>query len=122
MSRKNLNGPLKQQLIQQALQRKLKQPGAKEPLVSALPLASTQVPDKFCQFEQLPGYQQLQFLHRGAEQLGVRSPFFRLHEGTAGATSRGKISASDTNAASGSTEGLCLRPYTRPVARRSAWL
>jgi len=85
---KGLSGTLKQKLIQQALQRKLKQ---HEQTVEAKPSrgrSATTVDPKFCRFDQLPGYQQLQLMHRGGEQLGVASPFFRLHEGLAGATTR----------------------------------
>ncbi|MEH6473469.1 MAG: aminotransferase class I/II-fold pyridoxal phosphate-dependent enzyme, partial [Halopseudomonas sp.] len=46
------------------------------------------IPEKFCRFDQLAGYQQVQIMHRGAEQFGVGNPFFRVHQGVAGATSQ----------------------------------
>ncbi|MBN1008325.1 aminotransferase class I/II-fold pyridoxal phosphate-dependent enzyme [Amphritea pacifica] len=85
MVAKKLSRDLKQKLIQQSLQRKLKQAetDAARPAVS---LKETTIPDKFYRFDQHPGYIQMQIINRGAEQLGVESPFFRVHEGLAGAT------------------------------------
>ncbi|HEY5717515.1 MAG TPA: aminotransferase class I/II-fold pyridoxal phosphate-dependent enzyme [Motiliproteus sp.] len=81
-----LSGQLKQKLIQQALQRKLQQ-GER---AAAQPITPTSraVDEKLCRFDQLPGYLQLKLLHRGGEQLGVTSPFFRVHQGVAGATTQ----------------------------------
>ena len=42
--------------------------------------------DKACRFDQFAGYQQLQIISKGGEQFGISSPFFRVHEGIAGAT------------------------------------
>lgn len=85
MVAKKLTSDLKQKLIQQALQRKLKhvETDAAKPLVA---IEKTAVPDKFYRFDQHPGYIQMQIMNKGAEQLGVKSPFFRVHEGIAGAT------------------------------------
>src|SRR5690606_41530603 len=35
-----------------------------------------------------PGYRQLRILNEGAARMGVRSPFFKLHEATASAATR----------------------------------
>lgn len=85
MAVKKLTGDLKQKLIQQSLHRKLKNAAADadKPIAS---LSETAIPDKFCRFDQHPGYIQMQIMNKGAEQLGVESPFFRVHEGLAGAT------------------------------------
>ncbi|MGB0468443.1 MAG: aminotransferase class I/II-fold pyridoxal phosphate-dependent enzyme [Pontibacterium sp.] len=85
MAIKKLTGDLKQKLIQQSLHRKLKNAaaGADKPIAS---LNQATVPDKFCRFDQHPGYIQMQIMTKGAEQLGIASPFFRVHEGLAGAT------------------------------------
>lgn len=42
--------------------------------------------EKFCRFDQHPGYRQLRILNDGAARLGVGNPFFRIHDGIAGAT------------------------------------
>nr|WP_320136765.1 aminotransferase class I/II-fold pyridoxal phosphate-dependent enzyme [uncultured Amphritea sp.] len=85
MVAKKLTTDLKQKLIQQALQRKLKhaEADANKPLAE---IKKTAIPDRFYRFDQHPGYIQMQIMNKGAEQLGVDSPFFRLHEGIAGST------------------------------------
>jgi len=81
-----LGAQLKQKLIQQALQRKLQQ--GEHRAAQPLPPATSRIDAKLTRFDQLPGYQQLQLMRRGGEQLGVASPFFRVHQGVAGATTR----------------------------------
>lgn len=85
MAVKKLTSDLKQKLIQQSLHRKLKNSAAEadKPVAS---LNGSAIPDKFCRFDQHPGYTQMQIMNKGADQLGVESPFFRIHEGLAGAT------------------------------------
>ncbi|MEM5537901.1 aminotransferase class I/II-fold pyridoxal phosphate-dependent enzyme [Neptuniibacter pectenicola] len=85
MAVKKLTSDLKQKLIQQSLHRKLKNSAAEadKPVAS---LNGSAIPDKFCRFDQHPGYTQMQIMNKGAEQLGVESPFFRVHEGLAGST------------------------------------
>ncbi|MBE9607832.1 aminotransferase class I/II-fold pyridoxal phosphate-dependent enzyme [Chitinilyticum piscinae] len=78
-----LTGQLKDKLIQQALERKLKQ-AEQAPLQ---PLRSgREIPESFCRFDLHPGYQQLRIMSEGGQRLGVPSPFFKLHDGLAGAT------------------------------------
>jgi len=88
MSHKSLTGHLKDKLIQQALERKLKR--ASEAEIPDNPLQTGRqnldIPEAWHSFQQHPGYQQLQIIHKGAAKLGVRNPFFRVHEGIAGAT------------------------------------
>lgn len=38
------------------------------------------------QWEKIPGFQKLALLLQGAKKLGIKTPFFTCHEGTAGAT------------------------------------
>lgn len=75
-----LTGALKDKLIQQALSRQLEQsPQAAAPAGQALtPPASTD-------FARHPGYQQLRIMQDSASRLGLPNPFFKLHQGTAGA-------------------------------------
>ncbi|MFT5721942.1 MAG: 8-amino-7-oxononanoate synthase [Motiliproteus sp.] len=88
MTTKGLSSTLKQKLIQHVLEQKLKRLD-RSAITALKPLKSEHViPDKFCRFDQLAGYQQVRLLARGAAQFGVSSPFFRVHQGVAGATTR----------------------------------
>ena len=97
-----LTGQLKDKLIQQALEKRLAK--ANTPLERAqndkgtqktLTLASdsatsanaeqSQAHDLSCRFDQFPGYKQIQILHGGAHRLGLSNPFFKSHDGLAGA-------------------------------------
>ncbi|WP_338878800.1 aminotransferase class I/II-fold pyridoxal phosphate-dependent enzyme [Achromobacter veterisilvae] len=76
---------IKQRLIQDALQRKLKSAG-RQPAAAAA--SGQDVPEQHYRFALHPGYQQLRIISEGAARLGVSSPFFKLHEGNAGASTR----------------------------------
>ena len=87
-----LTAPLKERLIQEALQRRMRKtelersaPAQTAPLV-ARSAHTDSIPDSWCRFDLHPDYQQLRILNEGAEKLGVSNPFFRVHEGIAGAT------------------------------------
>ena len=92
--RKALQGlaaPLKERLIQEALQRRMRKTELERnaPARRATPERSEHsdsIPDSWCRFDLHPDYQQLRILNEGAEKLGVSNPFFRVHEGCAGAT------------------------------------
>lgn len=82
-----LSASIKDKLIQQALERKLRQAG-QSPASRTMFQSSARknaVPEAFYRFDQHPGYRQLQIMNEGAARMGVRSPFFKMHEGTAGA-------------------------------------
>jgi 8-amino-7-oxononanoate synthase len=87
-----LTAPLKERLIQQALQRRLRRaeidrdaPAPREP-IGERSAHTDSIPDSWCRFDLHPDYQQLRILNEGAEKLGVSNPFFRMHDGRAGAT------------------------------------
>jgi len=89
MNRKSLPGltaALKEKLIQQGLERRLRQAGAPAVPVRALRDAETtaEIPEQFTRFDLHPGYQQLRIISDGAARVGIASPFFKSHEGTAG--------------------------------------
>jgi 8-amino-7-oxononanoate synthase len=44
--------------------------------------------ETLCSFEAMSGYQQVEIIRQMGEKLGVQSPFFRVHEGIAGATTQ----------------------------------
>ncbi|MDH2421810.1 aminotransferase class I/II-fold pyridoxal phosphate-dependent enzyme [Cobetia amphilecti] len=52
---------------------------------SAEPL---QISDDFVRFDRQPGYQQLSMMQQAGAAFGVPEPFFRVHDGCAGATTR----------------------------------
>jgi 8-amino-7-oxononanoate synthase len=86
-----LTAPLKERLIQEALQRRMRKTELERN--APVPQAtlersehSDSIPDSWCRFDLHPDYQQLRILNEGAEKLGVSNPFFRVHEGCAGAT------------------------------------
>jgi 8-amino-7-oxononanoate synthase len=88
-----LTAPLKERLIQEALQRRLRKSELERsaPAPAALtPGARSEhtdsIPDSWCRFDLHPDYQQLRILNEGAEKLGVSNPYFRMHDGLAGAT------------------------------------
>jgi 8-amino-7-oxononanoate synthase len=87
-----LTAPLKERLIQDALQRRLRKveqehasPAPPRGSDGAVPRVDS-IPDSWCRFDLHPDYQQLRILNEGAEKLGVGNPFFRVHDGLAGAT------------------------------------
>ncbi|MCX7099768.1 MAG: aminotransferase class I/II-fold pyridoxal phosphate-dependent enzyme [Methylococcales bacterium] len=93
MTRKGLPGltaQIKDKLIQQALERRLRQveqsAGIEAP--ASLPSSAANIPDQFYQFHLHPGYQQIRIINDGAARLGIGNPFFKQHEGVAGATTQ----------------------------------
>ncbi|WP_447529176.1 aminotransferase class I/II-fold pyridoxal phosphate-dependent enzyme [Vreelandella sp. TE19] len=77
---------LKRQLLEKARSR----PSTRGPAASSEPAAQTKgqpVPERFTRFEDHPGAQQLTMMRDAAKQLGLVDPFFKVHEGQAGATS-----------------------------------
>ncbi len=88
-----LTAPLKERLIQEALQRRMRKTELERSAPARAPAAlmarsahTDSIPDSWCRFDMHPDYQQLRILNEGAEKLGVGNPFFRVHDGTAGAT------------------------------------
>jgi 8-amino-7-oxononanoate synthase len=76
---------LKAQLLAKARQRSRQAPaGGAEP--SRAPGVS-RVAERFTRFDSHPGFQQIAMMREGARRLGLTDPFFKVHEGTAGATS-----------------------------------
>ena len=93
MVRKGLPGltaQIKDKLIQQALERRLRQ--AEQGKVFDAPVRAssnaTDTPEQHCRFDRHQGYQQVRIISEGASRLGIASPFFKLHEGIAGASTR----------------------------------
>lgn len=89
---KILSNKEKHQLIQNTLGKKLQ--GVAPPPASAASTShpafskqsSAEIPQKHYRFELNPAYQQIQVINKVAQQLGTENPFFRVHDGNAGAT------------------------------------
>jgi len=93
MSRKGLPGltaQIKDKLIQQALERRHRQ--TEQVNDTEIPVQSssstTNIPEQHYRFQLHPGYQQIRIINDGAARLGIGNPFFKLHEGIAGATTQ----------------------------------
>jgi 8-amino-7-oxononanoate synthase len=110
-----LSAHLKDKLIQQSLERRLKQAGLTErpqaqtptgappaqglerpdavrpnqltPTYSAMGHSHKMAPvaEEFYRFDRMPGYKQIQIIHSGAQRMGLVNPFFKQHDGLANA-------------------------------------
>ena len=80
-----LGASMKDRLIQQARERRLRQAGSEPagPSLADVQAAAAAVPEAFYRFDQHPGYQQLQVMTQSAARMGLTSPFFKLHENLA---------------------------------------
>lgn len=126
MSKKPLKGlsdKLKDELIRQSLERRSRkvkrealQPKPRREFAQASPAG--EIPDEWARLDSLPAYQQLQILRKGAERLGIESPFFRVHDGVSGRTTRidGRECRSFSNY---NYLGLCGHPEVDAAAKRA---
>lgn len=76
--RRNDRDALKQRLLARSKDRPRGQRAAPEPGSGN---------SRLTRFDTLPQYQQITMMREGAERLGLKDPFFRPHDGVAGATS-----------------------------------
>ena len=85
-----LTAALKDRLIQESLQRRVRktrqEPAARAPIPADGSAQRADIPESWCRFDGHPGYQQLRILSEGALRLGVGNPYFHVHEGVAGAS------------------------------------
>ncbi len=122
MVRKGLTGitsSLKERLVQQALERRLRraeQTDVRADPVKREPGTQTDVPEKYYRFHLHPGYQQLRIINDGAAKLGLANPYFKVHDGLAGVTTR--IAGKEClNFASYNYLGLCGHPRVSEAAK-----
>jgi 8-amino-7-oxononanoate synthase len=87
-----LTAQLKEKLIQQGIERRLRRSTTPPPAplfgAGAGAAAGAEIPEQYYRFELHPGYQQLRIISDGAARLGIGSPFFKVHEGSAGGRTR----------------------------------
>ena len=75
------------ELVRRFLDRK----SAEHTTQTAAPAALTgskwlNIPDSYCRFDRFPGYERLLVPQVAADRLGLANPFFKSHDGVAGAT------------------------------------
>jgi 8-amino-7-oxononanoate synthase len=94
MQRKGLTGITsedKERLIQQALEARAhrsEQADSWSELVKQGAASASDIPERFFRFHLHPGYQQLRVINDAAEKLGIGNPYFKVHDGIAGITTR----------------------------------
>jgi len=117
-----LSGSVKDQLAQKMLEKRLKKVSASEIEKKSAKrsrkslLSNSKIPDEFCRFDKFPGYQQIRILETGGKQLGVETPFFKVHEGVASNTT--KIAGQEyINFASYNYLDLCGHPDVSQAAK-----
>ena len=117
-----LSSATKDKLAQKMLEKRLKkfeQPDNKAPKKSRHAASSkSKIPDEFSRFDQFPGYQQIRVLEKGGEQLGIPSPFFKVHEKVASNTTQ--IDGKEyINYASYNYLDLCGHPDVSEAAKQA---
>ncbi|MDD4915446.1 MAG: aminotransferase class I/II-fold pyridoxal phosphate-dependent enzyme [Methylococcales bacterium] len=83
-----LTAQIKNKLIQQALERRIKASEQEGESLAPELKTNINVAEQHSQFHLHPGYQQIRIINEGATKLGISNPFFKLHEGVAGADTR----------------------------------
>jgi 8-amino-7-oxononanoate synthase len=127
LGRKGLQGlssDLKDRLIRQVIERRVRRlqsapaPTWAKPTVMLRPGEPQQVPEAYWRFALHPGFQQLRIIREGAATLGLANPYFRAHEGIAGATTR--IEGREfINFSSYNYLGLCGHPAINAAAAQA---
>ncbi|MDH3315006.1 MAG: aminotransferase class I/II-fold pyridoxal phosphate-dependent enzyme [Betaproteobacteria bacterium] len=82
---------VKERLIQQALELRAQRPeqtGSRPEPVKRELVPAADIPERFYRFHLHPGYQQLRIINDAAAKLGVANPYFKVHDGIAGVTTR----------------------------------
>ncbi len=87
-----LSGQAKDDLIKRFLNRKSASSGASDseadPTALRARASAKSVPDAFCRFDRFPGYEKLLVPQAAARRMGIDNPFFKVHDGVAGATTQ----------------------------------
>jgi 8-amino-7-oxononanoate synthase len=114
-----LTAQLKDQLIRQVMGRRLRRA---EPAADAWREAAARagepaaVPESHWRFDLHPGFRRLSILREGGDMLGIANPYFRAHEGVAGALTR--IDGREyVNFSSYNYLGLCGDPRVDQAAK-----
>lgn len=86
MNKPSLTRKARTHLIDHILGRKMEGAGVAAPVPSECPTRYSSIPDAFTRFDRFPGYEKMLVPKAASERLGLANPFFRSHDGVAGAT------------------------------------
>lgn len=87
-SKLGLTGAAREALIQRFGMRGKKPDAAPDDVSPRMRGSAAAIPDAYCRFDRFPGYEKLLVPQAAAKRLGLPNPFFRTHEGVAGATTQ----------------------------------
>lgn len=111
-----LSGAAKEELIGKFLSKgKTASPdsGLLEPRSRSM---TKEIPDGYCRFESMPGYEKILLPKMAAQRFGLEDPFFRVHDGVAGCTTQ--INGRQyINFSSYNYLGLCGHPRVNKAAK-----
>jgi 8-amino-7-oxononanoate synthase len=88
MKAKNLAQNTKSQLIDRILGSKAEESGRRQALPVSRNKLHPSVPENFTRFDRHPGFEKILVPKTVSKRLGLANPFFRAHDGVAGATTR----------------------------------
>lgn len=117
----NLSGQAKDELIKRFLNRKSQAPaspseGDAQAASARVRSASKSIPDAYCRFDRFPGYEKLLVPQVAARRMGLENPFFKVHDGVAGATTQIE-GRQYINFSSYNYLGLCGHPRVSKAAK-----
>jgi 8-amino-7-oxononanoate synthase len=88
MTKTNLGLMVRTQLINRFLGKKVGAGGTAAVLPASRGVSRSNVPEAFCRFDRHPGYEKVLVPKAAADRLGLTNPYFKVHDGVAGATTR----------------------------------
>lgn len=110
-----LSGAAKEDLIGKFLHKGRAAPADAEAASRSRSVAR-EIPDSYCRFENLPGYEKILLPRMAAQRFNVENPFFRVHDGVAGCTTQ--INGRQyINFSSYNYLGLCGHPRVNKAAK-----
>lgn len=80
-----LVGQAREELVKRFLGRKVGQETGEVSVPAAAQAGQREIPEAFCRFDRFPGYERLLVPQAAAKRLGLANPFFKVHQGVAGA-------------------------------------
>lgn len=84
----SLDLKVKKKLIDRFRTKKIDESGGISPSPASRTVPPVETPEEFTSFDHHPGYERIVVHQKMAGRLGVRNPFFQLHDDMAGATTR----------------------------------
>ncbi|MXS86209.1 aminotransferase class I/II-fold pyridoxal phosphate-dependent enzyme [Nitrosomonas sp. HPC101] len=86
MNKPNLTRKTRSHLIDRILGKKMEASGVAAPVLADRTASYASIADTFTRFDRFPGYEKMLVPKAASERLGLKNPFFRVHDGVAGAT------------------------------------